>query len=151
MSARTRGPGRRGKAGLNRAVLDASFGELRRQLAYKCEWYGSRLVVAGRWYPSSKTCSACGAAKAKLPLSQRSLTCEACGLVGEHDTSCLRCGSALHPRKPNSLHRTWAMVFAAAILYIPANAYPVLTVIQAGSGQPSTIIDGIEDLIASHM
>jgi len=79
------------------------------------------------------------------------VACEACGLVGEHDTDCLRCGSALHPRKPDSLNRTWAMIFAAAILYIPANAYPVLTVVQAGAGQPSTIIDGIEELLASHM
>jgi putative transposase len=85
MCARARGRGKRAKAGLNRAVLDASFGELRRQLAYKCAWYGSRLVVAGRWYPSSKTCSACGAAKAKLPLSQRCFTCEACGLVLDRD------------------------------------------------------------------
>jgi len=78
-------------------------------------------------------------------------SCEACGLVGLHDTRCLRCGSAVHPRKPNSLHRTAALIFAAAILYIPANAYPVLTVIQAGAGQPSTIVDGIEELLASHM
>lgn len=78
-------------------------------------------------------------------------SCEACGLVGWHDTKCLRCGAALHARKPNSLHRTWAMIFAAAILYVPANAYPVLTVIQAGAGQPSTIIDGIEELVASQM
>ena len=77
--------------------------------------------------------------------------CEACGLVGTHERNCLRCGAMVHARKPNSLHRTWALVAAAAILYIPANAYPVLTVIQAGAGQPSTIIDGIEELIASHM
>ncbi|UYN93130.1 MAG: paraquat-inducible protein A [Enhydrobacter sp.] len=78
-------------------------------------------------------------------------SCEACGLVGRHDTTCLRCGSTVHARKPNSLHRTWALIAAAAILYIPANAYPVLTVIQAGAGAPSTIIDGIEELVASRM
>ncbi|MGH9114237.1 MAG: RNA-guided endonuclease TnpB family protein, partial [Acidimicrobiales bacterium] len=50
------GSGReRGKAGLNRAIVDAAPGELRRQLAYKATWYGSALVVAERWYPSSKT------------------------------------------------------------------------------------------------
>jgi putative transposase len=75
----------RGKAGLNRAVLDASPAELHRQLAYKCEWYGSRLVVADRWYPSSKTCSGCGAVKAKLSLSERTFRCGACGLVKDRD------------------------------------------------------------------
>jgi paraquat-inducible protein A len=83
------------------------------------------------------------------------VACEACGLVATHEGAehgpCLRCGSALHPRKPDSLNRTWALIIAAAILYIPANVYPVLTVIQAGAGQPSTILDGIAELIASHM
>jgi len=92
------------------------------------------------------------------PLEERPLeftpgmaSCEACGLVGHHDTQCLRCGSTVHERKPNSLHRTWALIAAAAVLYIPANVYPVLTVIQAGAGTPSTIMDGIDELIASHM
>lgn len=92
------------------------------------------------------------------PIAERPLefmpgmaSCEACGLVGTHGTNCLRCGSAVHGRKPNSLHRTWALIAAAAILYIPANVYPVLTVIQAGAGTPSTIMDGIDELIASHM
>ena len=71
----------RGKAGLNRSVLDASPAELRRQLSYKCTWYGSKLVVADRWYPSSKTCSGCGFVKAKLALSERTFCCDHCGLV----------------------------------------------------------------------
>jgi paraquat-inducible protein A len=89
-----------------------------------------------------------------LDFHANSIGCEACGLVGVatgHDTSCLRCGSALHARKPDSLNRTWAFVFAGAILYIPANAYPVLTVIQLGAGQPSTILGGVEELLASKM
>src|SRR5204862_140806 len=45
---------------LARAIADCGWAEFRRQLAYKCEWYGRRLVVIDRWYPSSKTCSACG-------------------------------------------------------------------------------------------
>ncbi|MFF7234480.1 RNA-guided endonuclease TnpB family protein [Streptomyces sioyaensis] len=49
----------RQKAGLNRAILDAAPGELRRQLDYKTSWYGSQLAVLGRWWPSSKTCSTC--------------------------------------------------------------------------------------------
>jgi paraquat-inducible protein A len=110
-----------------------------------------------------------GQTRAPLP-EERSLVfhpgamgCEACGLVATHQVRqgaaghdgshgpCLRCGAALHARKPDSLNRTWAYVFAAAILYIPANVYPVLTVIQAGSGQPSTIMDGIIELIDSRM
>jgi transposase len=75
----------RPKAGLNRATLDVGPGELRRQLAYQTGWSGSQLVVADRWYPSSKTCSACGAVKAKLPLAERTYHCEQCGLVIDRD------------------------------------------------------------------
>ncbi|MEY9211807.1 putative transposase [Thermobifida halotolerans] len=54
---------------LSRVVADAGFGEIRRQLAYKTAWNGGRLIVADRWFASSKTCSGCGAAKARLALS----------------------------------------------------------------------------------
>jgi putative transposase len=77
----------RGKAGLNRSVLDASPAELRRQLSYKCTWYGSKLVVADRWYPSSKTCLGCGLVKTKLTLSERTFCCEHCGLVVDRDAN----------------------------------------------------------------
>jgi IS605 OrfB family transposase len=70
---------------LARAISDAGFGEIRRQLAYKTAWNGGRLVVADRWFPSSKTCSACGAVKPKLSLSERTYTCEPCGLVLDRD------------------------------------------------------------------
>jgi len=69
----------------------------------------------------------------------------------EGDGKCPRCGSAVHERKPGSIVRTWAFVIAAAILYIPANVYPVLTVIQLGAGAPSTILGGVEELLASQM
>jgi len=87
--------GARAKAGLNRAILDASPGELRRQLAYKCEWYGSRLVVADRWFPSSKTCSGCQTVKTKLSLTERTFHCEACGLVIDRDHNAARNLAAL--------------------------------------------------------
>jgi transposase len=64
--------------------------ELRRQLGYKTGWYGSRLVVADRFYPSSKTCSGCGWVKAKLALAERNFTCEACGLVIDRDLNAAR-------------------------------------------------------------
>ena len=57
--------GRRSKAGLNRAILDVAPGEFRRQLTYKLAWHQGTLVVADRFYPSSKTCSSCGAVRAK--------------------------------------------------------------------------------------
>jgi paraquat-inducible protein A len=82
------------------------------------------------------------------------LGCEACGLVSvpTHDHArCPRCGSALHGRKPDSIDRTWAFAIAGAIFYIPANYYPVLTVIQMGAGAPSTIMGGVTELLASHM
>jgi len=78
--------------------------------------------------------------------------CEGCGLVcmpAETAGRCPRCGSRVHERKPESVGRTWAFVIAAAVLYIPANVFPVLTVIQLGAGQPSTILGGVEDLLAS--
>ncbi|MGH3172412.1 MAG: RNA-guided endonuclease InsQ/TnpB family protein, partial [Streptosporangiaceae bacterium] len=53
---------------LARAISDCGWGEFRRQLEYKCERYGRDLVVISRWYPSSKTCSACGHLLAELSL-----------------------------------------------------------------------------------
>jgi IS605 OrfB family transposase len=70
---------------LAKHIADAGFAEIRRQLAYKTGWNGGRLVVADRWYPSSKTCSGCGAVKAKLALSEREYHCQACGLVIDRD------------------------------------------------------------------
>jgi putative transposase len=84
MSRRKPGAGRGGR-GLNRAIADAAPAELRRQLGYKTIWYGSRLVVADRWYPSSKTCSTCGAVKTKLALAERTWTCHGCGAVHDRD------------------------------------------------------------------
>jgi len=75
---------------LARAVADAALAELRRQLAYKTRWYGSRLVVAGRWYPSSKTCSGCGLVKTKLALAERTFHCGGCGLVIGRDANAAR-------------------------------------------------------------
>jgi putative transposase len=75
---------------LARAIADSGFGETRRLLGYKTVWYGSRLVVADRFYPSSKTCSACGWVKAKLNLTERIFHCEACGLVIDRDLNAAR-------------------------------------------------------------
>ncbi|OWJ68317.1 paraquat-inducible protein A [Inquilinus limosus] len=81
--------------------------------------------------------------------------CHGCGLVsnlpaGGHG-ACPRCGAALHRRRPDSLTRTWALVVTAIILYIPANLFPVMTVISLGSGAPDTIISGVIELADSGM
>lgn len=71
---------------LGKSVHDAGLAEIRRQLEYKADWYGTTLVVADRWYPSSRTCSGCGAVNADLTLSQRTWTCE-CGDVHDRDVN----------------------------------------------------------------
>ena len=86
---------RAGNRGLRRAIHDASLAEIRRQLAYKTAWRGGTLIQAPTFYPSSKTCSACGAAKAKLPLSERTFRCEHCGLVLDRDENAARNLAAL--------------------------------------------------------
>ncbi len=68
-----------------RAISDVGFYEFRRQLEYKCQWYGSELIVASRTFPSSKLCSQCGHRKKELALSEREYHCEQCGLVIDRD------------------------------------------------------------------
>ena len=70
---------------LARHIAGCGFGEIRRQLTYKTAWRGGTLIVADRWFASSKTCSGCGAVKAKLLLSERTYVCLACGLVADRD------------------------------------------------------------------
>jgi len=67
------------------AILDGGFYEFRRQLEYKTDWYGSELVVADRFYPSSKTCSSCGHVKKDLKLSERIYHCEKCNIQIDRD------------------------------------------------------------------
>ena len=85
-------PGRhvRAKAGLNRAVLDSGFGELRRMLEYKCSWYGSRLLVCDQWFPSSKRCSGCGTVRQQLSRRERTFRCTGCGLQLDRDVNAAR-------------------------------------------------------------
>jgi putative transposase len=75
---------------LARVIADQGWAEFHHQLAYKTVWYGSRLLVAPRFYPSSKRCSACGAVKADLALGARTYHCEACGLVIDRDLNAAR-------------------------------------------------------------
>ena len=75
---------------LARALADQGFGTARRMLSYKTGWHGGSLVLADRWYPSSKTCSGCGTVKAKLGLSERTYRCDGCGLVLDRDVNAAR-------------------------------------------------------------
>ncbi len=86
------------------------------------------------------------------------LGCHACGLVswllpgrGHGEPACPRCGVHMHHRKPDSLARSWALLITATILYIPANTYPVMTVISFGKGEPDTILSGCKTLIEAGM
>jgi len=74
---------------LARAISDAGFGEFVRQLEYKAGWYGSKVWAADRWFPSSKTCSACGAINQGLTLSDRTWVC-LCGVEHDRDHNAAR-------------------------------------------------------------
>ena len=71
------------------------MGQVRRLLGYKCPWAGGRLVEAGTFFASSKTCSRCGTVKAKLTLAERTFRCPACGLVVDWDLNAARNLAAL--------------------------------------------------------
>ena len=70
---------------LAQAIGDVGWYEFKRQLLYKANWYGARVILADRWEPSSKTCSECGWLDADLTLSDRIFHCEQCGLVRDRD------------------------------------------------------------------
>jgi len=98
---------------LARAIADQGFGQARRVLGYKTAWNGGMFAIADRFYPSSKICSACGTVKIKLSLSERTYSCQACGLVIGQDVNTARnllnlaasgaerlnaCGGTVRPR-----------------------------------------------------
>lgn len=80
---------------LARHISGLGMGEMRRQIEYKAPTGGARILVADRWYPSSKTCSACGVVKAKLRLSERMFVCESCGMTLDRDLNAARNLAAL--------------------------------------------------------
>ncbi|QFU97715.1 Putative transposase in snaA-snaB intergenic region [Luteimicrobium xylanilyticum] len=69
---------------LARHIADAGWAEFRRQLEYKAKWYGSKVIVADRWYPSTRTCYACGHVHPGLTLADRTWTCP-CGTAHDRD------------------------------------------------------------------
>ncbi len=70
---------------LAKAIADRGFYEFRRQLEYKCELYGSKLVVVDRFFPSSKRCSNCLTVKESLSLAERTYCCSECGFQSDRD------------------------------------------------------------------
>jgi paraquat-inducible protein A len=85
--------------------------------------------------------------------AHRRIGCDCCKLVliAPPRWPCPRCGRRLRRRKPQSLVRTWALLSAATALYLPANLYPIITVIRFGQGQPSTIWQGVVELAQAQM
>lgn len=84
------------------------------------------------------------------------LICTECHELNRQDPdtdeqTCTRCGALVHARRPNSLMRTWALLITAAILYIPANLLPIMTVNSLGQGAPSTIMSGVIELVQHGM
>ncbi len=93
---------------LARAISDVAWAEFRRQLEYEADWYGRTVVAVDRFYPSSKTCSACGRLAATMPLNTREWTCAQCGTVHDRDVNAakvlqaaglavLACGDGVRP------------------------------------------------------
>lgn len=74
-------------------------------------------------------------------------SCHTCGLLlhlpATGHTHCPRCSAHMHLRKSNSLSQTWALLIAAIIAYVPANLYPVMTVVSFGKSQSDTIMSGV--------
>ena len=84
------------------------------------------------------------------------LICAECHELNRQDAeadsqTCTRCGALVHGRRPNSLMRTWALLITAAILYIPANMLPIMTINSLGQGAPSTIMAGVIELVQHGM
>jgi putative transposase len=95
------------------AISDASWSELIRQLAYKCEWYGRELIKIDRWFPSSKRCGNCGHIADKLPLNIREWECPKCGVNHDRDINAANnilaaglavsvCGANIRPDRESS-------------------------------------------------
>jgi paraquat-inducible protein A len=92
--------------------------------------------------------STCATSGARHPIG-----CETCFLLNDAPDGepCLRCDAILHERKPNSAARTWALLTAAVIAYLPANIYPVMNIERLGATSPSTILGGALELLEAGM
>jgi putative transposase len=98
---------------LAKAISDAGWGEIARQLAYKAKWYGRNFIQLDRWFPGSKTCSKCGHKVDSLPLSIREWDCPKCKAHHDRDVNAalnhlaagqavLVCGATVRPEESKS-------------------------------------------------
>ncbi|MGP4021432.1 RNA-guided endonuclease InsQ/TnpB family protein [Saccharopolyspora sp. 5N708] len=98
---------------LARAISDASWSEFRSMLEYKAAWYGREVIAVDRWFPSSKTCSACGKLVDSMPLNVRTWTCTGCSTTHDRDVNAARnilaaglavsaCGAGVRPQRESS-------------------------------------------------
>ncbi|MCA2903426.1 MAG: transposase, partial [Microcystis sp. M035S1] len=99
---------------LSQAISDVSWGEITRQLAYKCRWYGKNYIEIDRCFPSSKRCSNCGYIVKKLPLNVREWDCPNCGTHHDRDINASKnilaaglavsvCGATIRPEQSKSV------------------------------------------------
>ncbi|MBD2314013.1 IS200/IS605 family element transposase accessory protein TnpB [Desertifilum sp. FACHB-1129] len=93
---------------LARAISDAGWGEMVRQLEYKVKWYGRDLVKVDRWFPSSKCCGNCGHVVERLPLSVREWDCPKCGTHHDRDVNAAgnilrQCGLGVSPSRTTAV------------------------------------------------
>jgi putative transposase len=120
---------------LAKAISDCGWGEFRRQLARKCERAGRDLIVINRWYPSSKTCSACGHLLAELSLSTRHWTCPSCGSRHNRDINAakniLAAGQAVTACGAGIRHSGTSRV-RSAVKQEPQSATAGIPVLQGG-------------------
>jgi len=102
---------------LAQSISDASWGEITRQLAYKCRWYGRNYIEIDRWFPSSKRCSNCGYIVEKMPLNIREWECPNCGMYHDRDLNAANnilaaglavsvCGASVRPEQSKSVKAT---------------------------------------------
>jgi len=89
---------------LAQAIADVGFAEFRRQLAYKAVWYGCRVIVADRWFASSKTCACCGWVDEQLTLDDRTFRCQGCGIVIDRDLNAAKNLEQLAESSPDSIN-----------------------------------------------
>jgi putative transposase len=115
---------------LAKSLADASFGEFRRQLQYKAKWYGSSIVVADKWFPSTKKCSICGNMK-EMELSDRTYACPICGNIMDRDLNASKNLEAVAVSSTETLNACGELTATEA------------TVMQVGSvnQEPNTIQD----------
>lgn len=104
------------------------------------------------WFSLAGEPSAPAGARPGEEAAPQALTgCHICGLVNRIDSEergrCRRCGEHLHARAPHSLQRTWALLFAATVLYIPANTLPIMNTSNLGDATSSTIIEGVRTFL----